>query len=99
MPSRAAVTSTQIGDSPSPQTARAATAMTPNIVQCMPRASEMTGPMMSATTAGRMPLKAASTTGFWRMSAKKSAMARMMTNDGSTEPSRAATAPPRPRTL
>ena len=69
------------------------------MVQCMPRASEMTGPMMSATTAGRMPLKAASMTGFWRMSEKKSAMARMMANDGSTHPSRAATAPPKPRTL
>ena len=73
--------------------------MTTNIDQCMPRASEMTGPMISATTAGRIPLKAASTTGLWRTSAKKSAMASRMTNDGSTTPSSAAAAPRSPRTL
>ena len=77
---------------------RAEAAMTTSIVQCMPRESVSTGPMISATTAGPMPLKAASTTGFWRMPAKKMAIARMMTNDGVTVPSRAAAAPRSPRT-
>ena len=65
----------------------------------MPRASEKTGTTISATTAGRIPLKAASTTGLWRMPAKKIATIRMMRNDGSTAPSEAATAPRSPRTL
>ncbi len=63
----------------------------------MPRDSEITGPMMSATTTGRMPLNAASTVGFSRMPAKKRAMARMMANEGSTVPSSAAAAPRSPR--
>ena len=64
-----------------------------------PADRKKTGTTISATTAGRMPLKAASTTGFWRMPAKKMAIARMMTNDGVTVPSRAAAAPRSPRTL
>ena len=99
MPSAAAAASIQIGDQSSHQMARAEAAMTTSIVQCMPRESVSTGPMISATTAGRMPFKAASTTGFWRMPAKKMAIARMMTNDGVTVPSRAAAAPRSPRTL
>lgn len=82
-----------MGDQPRYQTASAVPAMTKSIDQCMPRASEMTGPMMRATTAGRIPLKAASTTGLWRTSAKSSAMTRMMTNEGTTMPSVVATAP------
>ena len=89
----------KIGDQPRYHTAKAAAAMTKNINQCMPRASEKTGTTISATTAGRMPLKAASTTGLWRMSANIRAIARMMTNDGRTLPSSAATAPLRPRIL
>lgn len=78
---------------------RAVAAMTSSMAGCMPRESDSTGPMMRATTAGRIPLNAASTKGLWRMPAKKSAMRRMIVNDGSTVPSTAATAPRSPRSL
>lgn len=65
----------------------------------MPRASEKTGTTISATTAGRIPLKAASITGLCRIPAKKIATMRMIRNDGRVAPSEAATAPFRPRTL
>lgn len=55
MPSAAAAASIQIGDQSSHQMARAEAAMTTSIVQCMPRESVSTGPMISATTAGACP--------------------------------------------
>ena len=99
MPAAAPAAMSSTGDQPRPQTASAARTATAMSAGCMPRASEKTGTTISATTAGRIPLRAASTTGLWRMPAKKIATIRMMRNDGSTAPSEAATAPRSPRTL
>ena len=99
MPAAAPAAISQIGESPNHQTASAVATATTISAGCIPRASEIVGTTISATTAGRIPLKAASTTTLWRTWAKKIAMTRMQMNDGSTAPHTAAAAPATPRVL
>lgn len=56
-------------------------------------AVEKTGIIISATTAGRIPLKIAIIYGSSYILTKNNAMARIIVNDGSTVPSVAARAP------
>ena len=99
MPAAAPAAISQIGESPNHQTASAVATATTISAGCIPRASAIVGTTISATTAGRIPLKAASTTTLWRTWAKKIAMTRMQMNDGSTAPHTAAAAPATPRVL
>ena len=61
-------------------------------------ASLISGAAMSATTAGRIPLKAASTAGISFQSWNTIAMARMIRNEGSTAPNTAPHTPRQPPT-
>ena len=86
MPPAAPSTIHQIGDTPNLHTTAAATSASRMRLNPIPRVSPRIGATISATTAGRIPLKAASTTRLCRISVKNKAISRMMTNEGITTP-------------
>lgn len=82
-----------MGEMPKCHTVSAVAAAMAISHQRIPLAKPMMGVTMSATTAGRIPIKAASTQWLWRIWLKNVATSSIITNEGTTTPSIAASAP------
>ena len=84
------------GETENPQTATAESSASMTIPHLNPLFLSIftTGTTIKATTAGRIPQKIRSTTGWVRMSAKKKAISKIAMNEGIAVPKTVAISPP-----